>query len=98
MKINLLRIIFPLLALTLAITSSLAFSSSEDRLNQEDMVIKGYYHGKFALGCLDSPEVECRLSGSEICTINILGPEPPYIFKTEVYYDKNCMILLYKSE
>ncbi len=97
MKTRLLRIILPVLAIIVAATSSLAFSKSKSNLN-DDMLIEGYYHGKFAPGCLDSPVVECGLSGNQICTINILGPEPPYIFQTEVYYDANCMILLYKSE
>ncbi|MDO5968380.1 DUF6520 family protein [Flavivirga aquimarina] len=97
MKTKIFKIAFPALALILAITASLAFTSAENSMADDIVVTQGWYQNPNEISCtLVSPiNCDCTSSYNPICTYTV------GFSVHQVYQKQNsispCNVILYKG-
>ncbi|MDO5971215.1 DUF6520 family protein [Flavivirga aquimarina] len=94
MKTKFFKIVLPAFALMLAITASLAFTSADSAEDLLKITVAEYERTDIV--CTVTNEVECQLTGNELCTIVVQNDAGENVVVNLYLVTTNCTVILYE--
>ncbi|NMH89703.1 DUF6520 family protein [Flavivirga algicola] len=97
MKTKIFKIVLPALALTLAVTASLAFTPNGNNMADAIVVTSGWYQNPDELSCAVASPINCDCTSSynPVCTI-IVGFNVHQVYQ-RINSISPCNVLLYEG-